>query len=400
MGAQGSVPSGYVDAIADGVEPLPDAIRRALLSVPRHRFLDGWFRLEVDGLQANYRRVEFDRNHPNDEALADIYSDRALMTAHDGMLATSSTTQPSLVTRMLAALDVHPGMRMLEIGTGTGYNAALLAELCGDASRVVSIECQEGVADKARRFLHEEGYGAIQVIHGDGFRGLDDAEPFDRIVATVGCSDVSPHWVKQLAPGGVLLVPLEHGLADPLTRFTPAFDHSGSLTGQVVGRATFMRIQGELACTNPWQTLNEHGLWQSPEWCRPIPPSLPRSDLTENPFHADSHWGLRFYLALRSHNLWYDNTGYGLADAGGQCIVKFTPACIEAYAASAHTDCTEGLYTGLLSLVEEWNALGRPAPTDYDIRLCPAAKFEIPSEHPEREWHIERMHHIETLRLR
>jgi len=397
MDAHGSVPSSYIDAIAEDVGSLPDAIRRALLSVPRHRFLDGWFRLEVDGLQANYRRVEFDRDHPNDEALGDIYSDRALMTAHDGTFATSSTSQPSLVTRMLAALDVRPGMRILEIGTGTGYNAALLAELCGDASRVVSIECQKRVADKARRFLHEEGYGAIRVIHRDGFHGLDDAEPFDRIIATIGCSDVSPHWVKQLAPGGVLLVPLEHGLADPLTRFTPAFDHPGSLTGRVVGRATFMRIQGTLERENPWQTLNKARLQHSLQWCRPLPAVLDAS--ATHPFHAPDHWGFRFYLALRSENLWYDNTGYGLADDVGSCIVKFTPQGVEAYASSVDADCSERLYSGLLSLVDEWNALGRPAPTAYDIYLCPPAEFEIPSEHPEQEWRIERMHHIETLRL-
>jgi len=399
MRVKESVPSSYIDAIADDLDGLPDSVRRALLSVRRHRFLDGWFRLEIDGLQANFRRVDFDRDHPSDQALSNVYSNRALLTAHDGIFGTSSTTQPSLVARMLIALDVRPGMRVLEIGTGTGYNAALLAELCQDPSCVFTIECQRDVADRAHNFLHEEGYGGVHVIVGDGFEGAGEGAPFDRIIATAGCSDISPHWVKQLAPGGALLVPLQHGLADPLTHLTHAPGFPGSVKGRIVGPASFMKIQGKLEWQNPWQTLNKSGLQETPQWQRPIPDLLKLSDAAEHPFRAPGHWGFRFYLALCSQNLWYDNTGYGVANADGDCIVKFTSREIEAYASSANVDCVEGLHSGLLARIEEWNALGCPVPTDYEIRLSPHAQCEVPPENPDREWRIERPHHSESIRL-
>ncbi len=394
-----SVPSSYIDAIANDLDVLPDSVRHALRSVRRHRFLDGWFRLEVDGLQANFRHVDFNRDNPSDQALADIYADQALLTAHDGLFGTSSTSQPSLVARMLIALDVRPGMRVLEIGTGTGYNAALLAELCQDPSCVFTIECQRDVSDRARQFLLEEGYGGAHVIVGDGFAGAVEGAPFDRIVATAGCSDVSPHWVRQMAPGGALLVPLQHGLADPLTVLTHDPEHPGSVTGRIVGGAHFMKIQGELEWENPWQTLNKKGFQEPPQYRRPIPDALRLSDPAEHPFRAQSHWGLRFYLALRSQNLWYDNTGYGLANAEGDCLVKLTSRNIEGYGSAVRADCIEGLHTELLARIEEWSALGCPVPTDYEIRLSPRVQCEVPPERPAREWRIERPVHSESIRL-
>jgi protein-L-isoaspartate(D-aspartate) O-methyltransferase len=109
---------------------------------------------------------------------------------------------------MLEQLDVRPGHRVLEIGTGTGYNAALLAFLVGGTGAVTTVEYDEDVARSARTALASAGYGAVTAVCGDGAFGWAAAAPYDRIIVTAGAWDVPPAWWDQLADDGVLLVPL------------------------------------------------------------------------------------------------------------------------------------------------------------------------------------------------
>src|SRR5439155_24991906 len=136
--------------------------------------------------------VEHDPQRPRPEHLEQIYSERALITRLRDNLGTSSSSQPALMADMLQLLDVRPGLRVLEIGAGTGYNAALLAELTGDPSLVTTIDIQPDVVEQTRRSLVRAGYGGVRVLCRDGFAGAPEAAPFDRIVATVGCPDLSP----------------------------------------------------------------------------------------------------------------------------------------------------------------------------------------------------------------
>lgn len=109
---------------------------------------------------------------------------------------------------MLEALAVQPGDRVLEVGAGTGYNAALLAEL--GAARVVTIDVDDEVAAGAAARLERLGYGdVIRVVAGDGRVGCAEEAPFDRIVVTAGAQQVEPAWVEQLVEGGRIVVPLE-----------------------------------------------------------------------------------------------------------------------------------------------------------------------------------------------
>ena len=135
------------------------------------------------------------------EALGLVYADEALITRRDAEgNPTSSASQPSVVAMMLEALDLRPGMRVLEIGAGTGYNAALMAEVVGDPRLVTTIDIDPDVVAQTRGLLARAGYGAVEVICGDGARGHAASAPFDRVVATVGCSDISWDWVEQIQP--------------------------------------------------------------------------------------------------------------------------------------------------------------------------------------------------------
>ncbi|MDQ2706588.1 MAG: methyltransferase domain-containing protein [Actinomycetota bacterium] len=149
----------------------------------------------------------------HDEWLAAVYSDRTLATeltgipAHNGHgvypQVTSSTTMPSLVMAMLEDLDVADDMRVLEIGTGTGYNAALLCERLGDRN-ITSIDIgAESVALAAVR-LTEHGYRP-HLVTGDGAAGVPERAPFDRIIATCGIDTVPAEWISQTRDGGKIL---------------------------------------------------------------------------------------------------------------------------------------------------------------------------------------------------
>jgi protein-L-isoaspartate(D-aspartate) O-methyltransferase len=114
-----------------------------------------------------------------------------------------------MVAQMLCLLDVRRGDRILEIGTGSGYNAALLATLAGDDGRVVTVDIEDDLIATARERFSGLGYPAIEAVHADAVRSL--AGPFERIVVTARCNDIDPQWWRLLADRGRLVVPLDIG---------------------------------------------------------------------------------------------------------------------------------------------------------------------------------------------
>ena len=109
---------------------------------------------------------------------------------------------------MAEQLHLEPGSRVLEIGAGTGYNAAILAHVVGPGGSVVTVDIDQDIVDEAAANLGNAGYGDVEAICGDGFVGHSPGQPYDRIMVTVGAQDVSPHWVEQLRDGGIMVVPL------------------------------------------------------------------------------------------------------------------------------------------------------------------------------------------------
>lgn len=141
-------------------------------------------------------------------AVEDVYRDLALVTHRDEHgIPVSSSSQPALMALMLEQLAVSPGMAVLEIGTGTGYNAALLGQLVGPAGTVLTIDVDPAVTGPAQRHLAAAGASNVEVVTADGW-GLEHEARFDRIEVTVGAWDLSPAWVAALDPSGVLVVPI------------------------------------------------------------------------------------------------------------------------------------------------------------------------------------------------
>ncbi|MYY13367.1 protein-L-isoaspartate(D-aspartate) O-methyltransferase [Streptomyces sp. SID4919] len=161
-----------------------------------------------------------------------------------GRVPTSSSSMPGVVMEMLAALDVHDGHRVLELGTGTGWNAALLAHRLG-GDGVVTTEVDTAVADRARSALDRAGLHPT-VITGDGLLGHPDQGPYDRTVVTAGLRQVPYALVEQTVPGGLIVVPRGSSLttADRLVRLVVSED-GRTASGRLTTPVEFMKARSQ-----------------------------------------------------------------------------------------------------------------------------------------------------------
>lgn len=194
-----------------------EAIETAMLAVPRHRFIP-------------------------EAPLRTAYTDDVYITKRDNDgEAISSASQPSIVAEMLEQLDVRSGHRVLEIGAGTGYNAALLDALVGPEGAVTTVDIDADTVRRARKALDDVGCERVQVVQGDGELGCADGAPYDRLIVTACTWDLPPAWWDQLADGGRLVAPLsirgcEHSIA---------FDRSGgAMRSRSIVSCGFMPMRG------------------------------------------------------------------------------------------------------------------------------------------------------------
>ena len=158
-----------------GIDTIDPAVMAAIDRVPRHEFVP-------------------------ENVRPSAYANRPLSIGHG-----QTISQPYIVALMTHLLGVEPDGRVLEIGTGSGYQAAVLAELAVD---VHTIEIVEALAKQAARRFVRLGYDAVRTRLGDGYYGWPDAAPFNAIIVTAAAAHVPPPLVKQLAPGGVLVIPV------------------------------------------------------------------------------------------------------------------------------------------------------------------------------------------------
>ncbi|MDP9251930.1 MAG: methyltransferase domain-containing protein [Chloroflexota bacterium] len=205
-----------VDRLVQQVHPREETVA-AFRMVPRHLFLP---------------EVDLDR----------VYSGAAIPTKHnDKGDPISSSSEVAIMALMIDALRLERGQRVLEIGAGTGYNAAILAELVG-VENVVTLDIDAAIADGARAHLRAAGYQDVRVQAVDGWMGWTDGAPYARMELTAATSDISPHWVDQLEEGGVLVAPLA---LRPNAQAMVAFRKSGkALESLSVFAGGFMWLRG------------------------------------------------------------------------------------------------------------------------------------------------------------
>lgn len=232
----------YVDQLKQAGWIRTPSVEAAFRSVPRHHFL------------------------PN-VPLANAYQNQAIVTKRINGKSVSSSSEPGLMASMLEQLDLKPGHRVLEIGAGTGYNAALMAHIVGETGQVITIDIDEDIVEAAHQHLATAGYQRVQVVCRDGENGYLDFAPYDRIILTVGAWDIAPAWREQLSSSGCLLLPLRIKTRQVSVAFEPAGSYWVSVSVVPCG---FMELRGALAERDitPQEWLSKqvwmHGLFPQP----------------------------------------------------------------------------------------------------------------------------------------
>ncbi len=276
-----------VDQLVEGGMIKSAAVEAAFRVVPRHPFLPG-------------------------ESLDRVYRDEPIVTKRreDGV-PISSSSQPAAMAIMLEQLGVRPGHRVLEIGAGTGYNAALLARLAGPDGLVVSLDIDEDIVGNAAKHLAAAAIpesARVELIQADGGHGWPAGRPYDRIILTVGAWDIAPPWVDQLAPTGRLLIPLWLRGTQRTVAFERGGDHLKSLS---LTNCAFMRLRGAFAGPEGFVALGppEDGLTLSLDDQTSVDPGTINALLASSgrdqptgiavPQGREAWSGLSLWLALR-----------------------------------------------------------------------------------------------------
>ena len=344
-------------------------VRKAFLAVPRELFVP---------------------DHVARHGLEAAYHDEAILTKQtEAGHGLSSSSQPAIMAAMLDALQLEPGQRVLEVGAGTGYNAALLAAIVGDDGRVTAIDIDPDTARSARRALRAHG-SRVRVVTGDGRSGHDAGGPYDRIIVTASADQVPVAWLEQLRPGGLLEVPLRLRGSGGLQLIPTLRREDDRLRSISVVCGGFMPIRAasdDLAPYWPALTVDQTDGAESKKLfalsgtsLRKLSPPAARrlaavacSDPTSRPLGIRAKTqSLALYLALRGPAPRlvgaFDGRDYegGLVARNGKSLALLrgwpTTSRMSVYGAADAADELE-------SLVRKWVALGRPGEDDVELSV-------------------------------
>jgi protein-L-isoaspartate(D-aspartate) O-methyltransferase len=341
-------------------------VERALLAVPREIFVPEF--AAQCGLEA-------------------VYLDEAILTKHDlHGVPVSSSSQPAIMASMLDRLDLRVGQRVLEIGAGTGYNAALIAEIVGPEGRVISVELDPELARRSRSVLRQAGY-RVQVVVGDGRDGWAAEAPYDRIIVTASASEVPRAWLEQTVEGGRIEVPVRLRNS-PFGQAIPTLERRGSeLRSISVLCGGFMPLRENAADAGarpPTLSAREivdaeesalfelmgDALFRLPRRARRRLLALALGEPRTRPLGLRApSWPLLLYLVLTGpakRLIFSSRVQVGVIDPRGTSLALVggmkTVDRIVAYGARDSEDL-------LISLIDEWKTRGRPTEDDLEIRV-------------------------------
>ncbi|MFJ3500280.1 methyltransferase domain-containing protein [Streptomyces sp. NPDC090135] len=279
------------EVTADLGAPLARAWEEGFWAVPRHRFLPDRVWLGDD-------LAPCDRSADPGRWLGGAYADDSVVTQlNDGHdpgegepWASSSASAPSIVFRMIDMLDVRSGHRVLEVGTGTGWNAGLLAHRLG-AENVTTVEVDPVLAVQAALNLKKVGLEP-EAICGDGAAGYAASAPYDRIIATCSVREVPRAWVEQTRPGGAILTPWEtpwvcYGLVRLVV------DAEGLASGWFHPHSAFMLMRNQRTDLRIFRDVvrDDH---QPDESSTTLPPTAVAGD----------DWAAQFAIGLQTRDVW------------------------------------------------------------------------------------------------
>lgn len=347
--------------------PISDATVQAFLATPRHLFV----RRYRERASREWREVD---EGNLGQHLATLYADNPLtLFGDDDNNIPSTISQPSFVLRMLDLLQLQPGQIVLELGAGSGWNAALIGQLVGPSGRVCTLEIIPEVAHRAAATIGELGITNVQVISADGGDGYAAGGPYDRIAFTAGTYDLPRQFYEQIKQGGLLLAVIKNeGGGDNLFLLEKVDDHFESRHSMPCG---FVQLTGKYKVGSldpvPIETL--------PEWSQ-----LQQRQIARRPFWwggKGREWfmwqtaGIRSFLgvtepffrafktpkadaAATEHHYW------GLWDRDSMSLVLARDDELISYGNATATQ-------RLVQQVHRWVDLGMPAASSFRLRVYP-----------------------------
>lgn len=344
-------------------------VERAFFSVPRHLFIN---RLPPYLVPGEKGWMPLDPLHPPEECLDKIYSSDTAVLLKQNPPPTSSSA-PGVMAPMLEALELKEGLRVLEVGTGSGYNAALLSHIVGDGL-VYTIENQPEVAKEAEENLRRASCRGVRVICSDGSCGHAADAPYNRIISTASIYDLPTFWREQLVEGGIIVAPL--WMAPGYEPIVKLVKQGKVLSGQFTGGAHFMPLHGNYGYESLWHILNAD---KEEELAKLLEHSIAEDTVLPIQGKDKSHRHIRFVEFNAFVNLQEEHRAIGLRASSGKkwswlslwdreslsLVSVWNPDWkIGVYG-------NEAMYTRLLELLDQWKAIGTPEIFSYRIKVFP-----------------------------
>lgn len=347
------------------------------------------------------RRPEFEaafRAMPRQHFLPDlqpeeVYADAAvpIKRSGDGQVI-SSSSQPTMMLYMLEQLNLQPGDNVLEIGAGTGYNAAIMQQIVGSQGTITTIEYDEALAQQAADNLRRARSSEVLVVTGDGVYGYAPRAAYDRIICTANVWDIPPAWVRQLKDDGLIVAPisvdgLQYSAAFECVEDDELFSRSNLPCG-------FVRMQGIASPPEISKQVGSTAMFLYGEQTQRIDTAALDLLLSADQdqcyltykLSIEELWrGFAPYLMLNHpsdmifviYDVLKDQKAYGIEGAG---IALFSPgsACLIPYRDTGQTYCFAGADAFIMvdTVLNQWIEAGRPGSDALRLRLLPKANEE------------------------
>lgn len=367
--------------------PISEATQQAYQATPRHRFVP---RYREWGTK-NWHEITSENLA---EHAATLYANRPLILhgdqEEDGNVP-SSISQPSFVLRMLDLLQIEPGHNIFELGTGSGWNAALMGHLVGPGGRVESLEIIPEVARAAANAMQSQGISNVHVVEGDGAHGYADAAPYDRAIFTAGTFDLPRHFHAQIRDQGLLLVVVKTpGGGDNLFLLRKSGDHFASIESQTCG---FVQLRGsyEFKDLEPaliekavpvWSDLKDHEVSRRPFWWG----SKGKGAFVWATLGIRSFLGIveptfrAFKTAKEGESDKREHHYFGLWDAANHSLVVAEHDRLVAY---GNVQAEQRL----LEWLRSWVEMGMPTAAGLDLKVYP---IDVPLKAKDHQWIVRR----------
>lgn len=359
---------------------LSPAVEAAFRATPRHGFIPRY---------RDWKSNEWQTVTP--ETLAQhlplLYSNNAIALFGDAESTPSTISQPSLVLHMLELLELSPGQRVLEVGAGSGWNAAMMGRLVAPGGHVYSVEIIPEMAQVAAENVAALGIGNVSIVHGDGGAGYRSGAPYDRAIFTAGTYDLPTAFHEQLRDDALLLLVLKQATGgDTLLLLRKTGEHFTSLDAFPVG---FVPMTGAHALTGQ----QPQPLAALPHW-----DELQSQEVLRRPFW----WGGRgnAHLRLRTHGIrsflaivepWFRTFTMEMADGSTQEVFGLWDAEGRSMTIAVQDELiTYGnlaTHDRLRTWLRRWIDFGMPAADSFNLRIYP---IHMPIAPGDNEWLVRR----------